>query len=98
MAHRAPEPPTPEPEPRPELFTRIFWLVTIARVVRGAAVGAAAGLGSHVPDHLGGIPWSGLAVSTIIGAIMSLAASLGNQLIPETTPANVAAHLTGREH
>ena len=96
MAHALPEPdPQPTPTTRPELFTLHFWLITIARITRGAAVGATAGLGAGVFDSLAAVPWQGALTGCIIGAIMSLAASLTNQFIPDTTAGTAIARFTG---
>lgn len=94
MAHALPEP-DPQPRTRPELFTLQFWLITIARITRGAAVGATAGLGAGVFDTLNSIPWQSALTGLTIGAIMSLAASLANQFIPDGTAA-VARLTSGR--
>lgn len=102
MTHYAPEAEsTPDPQPvdsntRPELFTITFWLIAIARMVRGAAVGGTAVLGySQGFEHLVDVPWDGLLTGCVIGAIMSLGASLGNQFIPNAAPPAVAALLSG---
>lgn len=95
MAHALPEPPAPAPD-RPELFTQPFWLVTIARVVRGAAVGGTACLGAGAFDSLATVPWQSAATGCIIGAIMSLAASLTNQIIPGDTTATIMRLVPGR--
>lgn len=96
MAHALPE---PEPQPSPELFTKSFWLITIARVVRGAAVGGTAVLGAGQIDHLGAVPWGSYIAGCVVGALMSLGAALTNQLIPDTTTAaTVVARFTGQEH
>lgn len=96
MAHALPDPPAPASD-RPELFTTMFWLVTIARVVRGAAVGGTAGFGTASFDSLTAVPWHGLVTGSVIGAIMALAAALANQFIPDgTAPAVVVARFTGR--
>lgn len=88
MAHALPDPAAPAPATdRPELFTLPFWLVTIARVVRGAAVGGTAGLGAGVFDSLAAVPWQSAITGCVIGAIMSLAASLANMVIPTDAPA-----------
>lgn len=92
-----PQPTTPDPQAtsRPELFTLQFWLIVIARVVRGAAVGGTAGLGAGAFDTLASVPWQAALTGTIIGAIMSLAASLANQFIPDTNTGNTIARFTG---
>jgi len=96
MTHYAPDTePDPQSTARPELFTLTFWLVTIARMTRGAAVGATAGFGAGVFDSLADVPWQGAATGCIIGAIMSLAASLANQFIPDGTATAVVARFTG---
>lgn len=89
MAHALPE---PEPQPSPELFTKSFWLLTIARVVRGAAVGGTAGFGAQTFDTLSSVPWHGLVTGSIVGAIMSLSASFATMFIPDN--ATVVARLT----
>lgn len=89
MAHALPE---PEPQPSPELFTKTFWLVTIARVVRGAAVGGTAVLGAQTFDTLNAIPWNGYVTGSLVGAIMSLSASLATMFIPDSS--SVVARFT----
>jgi len=96
MTHYAPESePTPDPSARPELFTISFWLLTVARVVRGAAVGGTAVIGAGQFDTLGTVPWNGFVTGCLVGGIMSLLASLGNQFIPDAAPPGVAALLSG---
>lgn len=94
MAHALPEP-DPQPTTRPELYTLHFWLITIARVVRGAAVGGTAVLGAGAFDTLAAVPWQGFITGSIVGAIMSLSASLANQFIPDGTTNAVVARFTG---
>ncbi len=97
MTHALPDP-DPQPSTRPELYSLSFWLVTIARVVRGAAVGGTAVLGAQAFDTLGSVPWQGLASGCVVGALMSLGASLGNMLIPDNTASAVVARFTsGRD-
>lgn len=97
MTHALPEP-DPQPSTRPELYSLSFWLIAVARVVRGAAVGGTAVLGAGAFDTLSAVPWNGFITGAIIGAIMSLGASLGNMLIPDNTAHAVVARFTsGRD-
>lgn len=103
MTHYAPDP-EPDPQPGsqsaawPELFTLTFWMITVARVVRGAAVGGTAVLGAGHFDTFNAVPWNGYLAGCAVGALMSLGASLGGQLIPGLPAAQavVARFTSGR--
>lgn len=86
----------PQPTSRPELFTLTFWLITIARVVRGAAVGGTAAFGAGAFDTIAALPWQGFLTGAAVGAIMSLLASLGTMFIPENAAGSAMARFAGR--
>lgn len=94
MSHALPES-EPQPTGTPELYTRNFWLITIARMTRGAAVGGTAAIGSKVFDNLHAVPWQAALTGVVVGAAMSLGASLANQFIPNNTASAFVARFTG---
>lgn len=96
MSHRTPDV-EPDPTARSDLFTLTFWLATIARMVRGAAVGGTAVIGSQAVDTVNSVPWYGFLSACAIGAIMSLLASLANITIPNDAVAQARGLLTRRD-
>jgi hypothetical protein len=73
---------------RDPLFTGDFWMRSSSQAIHAAAGAAIGPLASLEISTLKSLPWQAIATSALVGALVSLFASLSSQGIPGSAPAS----------